>query len=50
MPITDAVYTNGWGATYKNQRISERWADNEKLQSINTSELLAIKFAIKIGY
>ena len=49
--ITDVVYTDarshGCGATYKEQGINGRWADKEKLQSINTLELLAIKFAIK---
>ena len=31
----------------KEQGINGRWADKEKLQSINTLELLAIKFALK---
>ena len=33
--------------TYKGQGINGRWTDKEKLQSINTLELLPIKFAIK---
>ena len=33
--------------TYKGQGINGRWTDKEKLQSVNTLELLPIKFAIK---
>ena len=50
-PITDVVYTDasshGWGTIYKKQEINGGWANKETLQSINTLELLAIKFAIK---
>ena len=54
MTITDVVGTDassyGWGATYKERRINWRWADMDKLKSINILKLLAIKFAIKLVF
>ena len=51
MLLTDVVYTDAssheLGAAYKKQKKKGRWADKEKLQSINTLELFTIKFAIK---
>ena len=45
IPITSFVYTDAsshWcGTTYEEQGINGRWEDKEKLQSINTLELLA---------